>query len=226
MKIIFGNNISGKLVANVTPAATQLEVTQAFYGDLPLFTQGQEFLVLTLSDALNVGVNPKYETVKVTAVASGSGQYFLTVARDFDDTNGGVGGTFNASTATISMRVTAKQLNELFLKQDEDASPLTAGQRLVVSASGTITDQPIQLIETEQHVYTAGGSSFIVLTGIDMLGAQVNRHRAFITVNGVLQNTVDDYQLTWNGTNTVAQFYAPRNFIAGTKVATRVLSAL
>ena len=61
MKVIFGNNISGALASSVAAGATQVEVVQDFYNSLPIFTQGSEFLVLTLSDALNIGANPEFE---------------------------------------------------------------------------------------------------------------------------------------------------------------------
>tara|TARA_R110002167_G_scaffold117114_8_gene292844 strand:+ start:101 stop:778 length:678 start_codon:yes stop_codon:yes gene_type:complete len=225
MKVIFGNNISGALASSVATGATQVEVVQDFYNSLPIFTQGSEFLVLTLSDALNIGANPEFETIKVTAVSS-SGGYFLTVSRDYDNDNGGVGGAFNHATATISMRLTAEQLNTLLLKQDDDATPLTAGERLVVSSSGTIAEGPLLLQTSEQNTYTAGGNVFIVFTGRDMITAEANRHQEILTLNGMTLTKDDDYSLGYSGGNTEATFLNSRTLLSGTVLVTRVLSAV
>lgn len=212
MKVIFKNNVSGKLRADVNNSTTVLPVTDAFFAQLPTIVPGQEFFLVTLTDPNNL-INQN-EVCKVTSVSGGPGTYELTVQRNY---GGGGSDAFSASTAVISMRLTAKLLNDIFLKTDESA--LTSGEFIKVNADGTVASSVVGIEEKFNIVDVNGGSTFNV-TGSDITGLP---YIVQVYINGLKQDESSDYTYTWDGVNTKVVFGT--TLVAGTRVDIKVYGA-
>jgi hypothetical protein len=185
MRILFSNNAVGTLTENV-PASSgyvTIKVNSELIALLPSISVG-DFFVMTLTDP---EATPEHETVKVTNVSSND----LTVVRDWDGTGLGA---FDATTSSISGRLTAKALTDTFVKMNEDA-PLTDASRVAVDSKGLLVDSAIghtrvwdrQTATEGQTDFTINGNTFSTYSDSEE-----------VYVNGVRQINTEDYSISGN----------------------------
>tara|TARA_R110002167_G_scaffold52967_4_gene152358 strand:+ start:4020 stop:4673 length:654 start_codon:yes stop_codon:yes gene_type:complete len=148
MRIKFSNNAVGSLTETVTASASYvtIKVNAELIPLLPTIVTSEDFFVVTLEDS---DAAVKEETVQVTNVSSTD----LTVIRDWDGTGLGV---FDSTTSSIGIRLTAKALNDIVVKMQDDA-PLTDGSRVIVDSQGLLVNSPAQFSRVHQE-YTVSGA--------------------------------------------------------------------
>ena len=219
--LLIVNNASGLLAQPVAPADTQIFVSQELYDVLPDPGVNEAFVV-TLSNPNNVTF--KHETVLVESKQNVGPDYILDIAtRDYDGAQGN-GGTFTVLNTTVSLRLTARQLNEIYIHK-RDNTVLAPSGRLRVDTDLTVFTDPIDMVVAYQTRYTAGGTQLTVFPAADITSDP--RYQVFIYINGIRQKpgASNDYQLVFQSPNTVCLWTGGVSLLAGTVVDVEVYRA-